>query len=189
MTTFTDINSLASELVTRCYQVVGLDGGNGIGKTTLSNKIGEDYGFSIIHLDDFLNKNQDGYVGQIRVGELEEKIEASQKPLIIEGCCLREILKLLSIEAEAIVYMKLMRHGVWVEEREYDIKGSLEDHIAKHIADTKALAQSISGEDEDDFQEEDDYLSALTMDLFHYHSDYKPHTTAEYIFERHEDNS
>lgn len=167
------------------YNLIGLDGGNGVGKTTLSITLENDFGFNVIHLDELLNKDQCAYIKEIDIDSLHREIEKRDAPLIVEGCCLLAVLKRVHIQLDAHIYYKRMCHGVWSEEDEYEIPGNLDDHIEKKKVQLKQVAAAMANQDGTEFDEsEDDYLPSLTRELFKYHNEYQPHHTASYIYER-----
>ena len=166
------------------FEIIGIDGGDGVGKTTLADFLANEYGFSVINLDKFVNSVQGGFIDQIKLDELKEAVSSAKRPLIIEGCCLLEVMEKTEINIDCHIYFKRLCHGIWSEKGEYEVHGTLMDHIKKQNDFCKELARLEATQKNEIFIEDDDYLLPLTKDLYRYHFNYTPYTRANFIYER-----
>ena len=103
-------NELAT-LLRSSYQialsgVIGIDRGDGVGKTTLARNLQALVGGRVISLDNFVVKHQGGYIPHLKKPELLEELNVKQRPLVIEGVCLLAALKAVSVKAHSLIYLK-----------------------------------------------------------------------------------
>jgi hypothetical protein len=80
-----------------------IDGPHGSGKTTLAQEVATVLRVPCVHVDDFVTKNSGGYLDFIRRDELASTL--GQRPIIVEGVCLLEVLRRLDIKADTFVYI------------------------------------------------------------------------------------
>ena len=85
--------------------VVAIDGELGAGKTTLASELSRIHNYSCIHLDDFLQQEQGMFVNAIKLSELRKALHVAKRPLIIEGICLLQILRLLDVSPSVHVFL------------------------------------------------------------------------------------
>ena len=112
MNTHSDLDSLVHEI--EYSKHIGIDGLDGIGKTTLAKNLHEITKHPTFHLDEYLERNQDGYVEHIKEKELLADISRSPT-YIIEGVCLLEIISKLdtaNIPRQTHLYKKNERPKV-----------------------------------------------------------------------------
>ena len=87
--------------------IIGIDGINGSGKTNLAHYIASELIIDAIHLDHFIVKNLDCYLKALNCGLLMQHLNiAGDKPFIIEGCCLLDVMKVLNIQTNTLIYCK-----------------------------------------------------------------------------------
>ncbi|MGY2257463.1 shikimate kinase [Pseudomonas sp. SDO55104_S430] len=108
---------------------IGIDGKDGAGKSTLAQAVSEALGLPCISLDSFLEKKMGGYVDHIDYLNLKATME-NLEGYVVEGVCLREVLRRISLVPTANIYIKRMQHGVWVDEDELDVSRPVEDILA-----------------------------------------------------------
>jgi|TARA_R110002096_G_scaffold87006_8_gene199885 hypothetical protein len=116
---FTDLKQFAAEILGRFNgdAVIGIDGWTGVGKTCLANALANATGGRTFDLDTALNKDQKCYVAALRFDEIRRAF-SSDGLLFVSGICLRQVLRLVDVEADAHVYVKRMAVWGWADEDE-----------------------------------------------------------------------
>ncbi len=79
---------LQSSFQTALRGIIGVDGRDGVGKTTLANAVATATGGSVISLDHFIIKNQGNYVSTLQKTDLRAALGVQQRPVIVAGVCL-----------------------------------------------------------------------------------------------------
>lgn len=98
----------------RGRKIIGIDGDQGSGKSTLALELREALGGNIIELDTYLLGDNRPYVSQLQIGRVKNLLSPNQQePQIIEGVMLLEVLELLGITADALIFAKLVQEGSW----------------------------------------------------------------------------
>lgn len=173
---FSDIDDLVSHVRGTGYRRVGIDGVNGVGKSTLAKELSKRLGCRLLSLDEFLEKNQGGFVEHLKYSELSAEIR-SLKSFVIEGVCLLEVLHRLKSEIELLVYIKKQQHGLWADERECEIEGDVEEFIGKERELVKQLSRLEGSSEETE-------TLGLGEEIIRYHARHRPHNKANAIFWR-----
>lgn len=150
---------------------IGIDGTDGAGKSHLARAVAEDLAIPHLNLDDFVQKEQGGFVQFIKYDELRAK--ATEPAFVVEGVCLLEVLARAEITIDALVYVKRYHLGYWSDERELDLDEPLEEFLNKE----RALLARISGQPaEDNF--------GLGEEIIRYHYQHRPHAKAAVVYRR-----
>jgi len=188
MTHFSDPEELANHLMAhkgeKSIWLIGIDGKDGVGKSQLAQKLSGLLGAKLVSLDELLEKHQDRYVASLKVDELADEVRAVQGPLIIEGVCLLAALERLGVQLDELVYVKRMRHGLWVDEDICDTSKPVDQVIAKEESDLLVFLEwEASVEGKDAPTEQDAKLSPLTEEIIRYHAKYQPSRVASHIYE------
>jgi len=92
-------------------KVIGIDGGNGTGKTTLGRYLAWHFNVTLIESDLFAD---DVLSGTYRLDEIRRLIRLrleKPRPVIVEGICLLRLLRDLAVPANVLVYCKSRHHG------------------------------------------------------------------------------
>lgn len=159
------------------YRIIGIDGIDDSGKTYLSKVIGKELKRPVLSLDEYLVKDKETYVENLRYDAISALMKENRLGFIIEGICLLDILKKLRWHADCLIYIKRINtRGEWLDEDECLITDSIEERI-KIIEDrtmmvAKACGHPCSG------------LTAFRKEVIRYHHREKPFAAANYIFER-----
>lgn len=152
--------------------IVSIDGIDGVGKSTLACKIAEELSLPCIEIDTFVQKQQGGYIDHINYDRLSESIKQAMiadHVIILEGICIQQVLKRLSLNSNTKVYVKVIRvignHGLWMDQIQFFPPDKSADEM---IAERKVKRYSLGH----------------VGDIIRYHYTFKPHENADYIFER-----
>lgn len=101
----TEINDIIEAIKTTNPIIVGIDGTDGVGKTSLAKDI-EKLGYKRISLDDFLLKKSGGYYKFIDFKAIGKVIKAfSNNKIVIEGVLLQKILEKVPLTVNYTVYI------------------------------------------------------------------------------------
>jgi hypothetical protein len=169
--------------------LLGVDGSDGSGKTTLSSNLKTLLGASLVSVDDFQEKAREAYVPVLKIPELQRAIAGQSGPVIVEGVCLLDDLKKAEIRASRLICVKkLSPFGFWKDEDECEPPDNIEAFIAKQVEGLRFTSQLLSAPDRKvDSGYEDVRLPGFAEELIRYHWKYRPARRADYIFERIED--
>ena len=173
MREFSNTNELISFLRRNRFSRIGIDGVNRSGKSTLANNIAEVIGYPHINLDDYLLKNQGGFLDHLKYNEIREFI-CNARDYIIEGVCLLDVLKQTNTDIDCLIYVKKITGGDWMDEPDCQLEGSLE----QAIHDRKLLVQLIES------TEDVPVTLGLAEEIMRYHDFFKPHMMADIVFLR-----
>lgn len=174
--TTTNIDELQQLILARATlqpgTVIGIDGINGSGKSCLAEQLAPLLRAKHINLDDFLNPSQGGFLNHLRYDELRKVISQAmaEGPVIVEGVCLREVLRRLCLEAELHIYIK---HNIVCG---YWQGGS--------FLNSGFLDEALAEEKERALRDDADTLSGLRLELINYHHKYLPHENPDFVYER-----
>lgn len=152
---------------------IAIDGADGSGKSTLARELGTTLGLRIVHLDDFVDRGKGAFFEHLNLAAVAEDI-ASDKPILIEGICMLQVLEAIGVEADAIVYVKRMGDHYWLDEGHLDPDGPLEEHLAVLRTELAPIAAKL-GESGD---------LGLAEEVIRYHANYRPHEGATVAFLR-----
>ncbi len=86
--------------------IVGIDGIDRAGKSTLSRYLAWQLGVSVVETDLFLTQGPNGIL--YRYGELYSAIEyrlLRRQPVIVEGVCLLALLDAIGLKADTLIYV------------------------------------------------------------------------------------
>ncbi|WP_441259606.1 hypothetical protein AB7008_23605 [Bradyrhizobium sp. 521_C7_N1_3] len=97
---------------------IGIDGMDGVGKSTLARELANRLGGSVISLDDHLTRKQNGYILHIRCDELKAALSASTSPILVEGVCLLAVAQRCGFDVDVLVYVRRISRNsdIWHEE-------------------------------------------------------------------------
>jgi hypothetical protein len=167
-----EVTSL-EDLVERLAGVkrIGIDGMNGVRKTSVADFLCQRLGLSAVHTDDFLERNQGGYVNFLRYDELASELR-SLGQFIIEGVCLLQVLERIGVNVDAVVCIKRFHLNLWADERELNVPLAQLDEFLRKEHET---VEFISGE-------RDDGGPRLSDDVVRYHSTYQPHVRSQLLY-------
>lgn len=149
--------------------IISIDGVDGVGKSTLACKIAEELSLPHIEIDTFVHAQKEGYIKNIdydRFGERIVQAIISNQMIVVEGICVQQVLKKISLTPNVSVYVKVIDdYGFWMDQ----IRLFPPDRSADEIIDERKAKRFSLGHVEE---------------IIRYHYTFKPHEHANYIFER-----
>ena len=167
------------------FRLVTIDGIDGAGKSPTASWLAGALGFQWIELDKFLNEGKPGYVDYIRYADLRQRIfdaRSQSTPVIVEGVCVLEVLDRIEEKPDLTIYIKRpSADGFWRDFEYFDFsvgKGA-EEIIAELKTRSQRLAEFLSGADTTGQNSH----ATLLHEIIRYHYRYRPHETADYVFE------
>ena len=149
--------------------IILIDGVDGVGKSTLACKIAEELSLPHIEIDTFVQEQKEGYIKYIdydRFGKRIAQAMISNQMIVVEGICVQQVLKKISLTPYVSVYVKVIDdYGFWKDQ----IRLFPPDRSADEIIDERKAKRFSLGHVEE---------------IIRYHYTFKPHENAKYIFER-----
>jgi hypothetical protein len=177
------------ELLSSSYAtavLIGIDGTDGAGKTTLAKELGQSMGATVVSLDDFVPKDSGSYVPHLRTDDLRETLCSAGRPVIVEGVCLLAALEALSLGPDLLIYVKrISDDGYWYDHDVCDPQEDEETLIARLSQQADAFAKvaaQLSGEP--DPEGGDLGLTPRHEEIVRYHCKYRPSRKAQIAFLR-----
>lgn len=156
---------LRGNLFDRAGLLIGIEGYMGSGKTTLATQLSRHLALPLVSLDKFvaIRNGEHAYPSRISRTRLRRQVlrSARRSPVLIEGICLRAVLRRLGLRLATTVYIKrLSDAGLWHDGL------NLEDFIAGNALDVDMFEPHVSDH--------------------RYHAAYAPHKSAHFVIERRE---
>lgn len=173
--------------------LLGVDGVDGAGKSRLAIELAARLKARVVHLDDFLERDQGLYVAALRVRELWGTIEPESGPMIVEGVCLLAALERIGVRASRLVYVKRMSPaGSWADEACCEAPDGAEAVIEARraeLADFEAVFEVLRAGEERSSDagygsEKAPDVPELMQEVIRYHAKHRPHRRADYVLER-----
>jgi len=173
---------LASELPGG--SLITVDGLDGSGKTYLAKALADKFGYRHVEIDRFLNQKQGGFLDQIRYAKLGDALRQAGASIVVEGCCIQEIMNRVERVPELKIYIKHKRVGQWG--CDFLVKyENAEDAIAGETEANRDFEETVLKLGESDAQKPGSAaLPLLQRELIDYHFEYLPHEIADFIFLR-----
>jgi hypothetical protein len=111
-------------------------------------------------------------------------ISAQPGTVILEGVCLRVVLKRLRLKAFRHVYVKaLSEHGVWSDEAECKLHEAIDVFLQKEREAMSAMERFLGAATTDTSSALD--LPLFREDVIRYHASWLPSKRADFVFLRH----
>ena len=166
-------HAVAEAIRTRKSKRVGVDGIHGSGKSTLAKAVAGILGVRLFSLDDYLVKEQGGFLKFIEYDRLRRDI-AGVDAYVVEGVCLLHALKRAAVAIDCLVYVKRLQRGLWADERELKLEEPLEAFLEKE----RELTAMVAGDGEP--------VTDLGLDeeIIRYHYVARPQDVADIVFLR-----
>ena len=173
MLEFTSTTELALALRAAEARHIGVDGSDGVGKTTLAQAIAGILRYQIFSLDDYLDKQQGAFVPNIHFDKLASDLAQAQC-FVVEGVCLLEVLARAAVGIDQLVYLMRFHRGVWADERELHFTEDVERFLHKERESVGLLEGS----------DQPVQTLGLAEEIILYHSYYGPQEVADFIYRR-----
>lgn len=152
---------------------IGIDGIDGVGKSTLAGTLANHLGVDHIDIDNYLDKNHGGYLQYLDYKSLETDL-AKANGFVLEGVCLLAVIEIIDTKLDTLIYIKRMAHGLWANERECNISGDVNEFIESE----RDVVNLISG------SSDNEESLGLAEEVIRYHDKYRPHEKVDIIFQR-----
>jgi len=163
MEPFTSIGLLTAQLrQLPLPALVAVEGFMSSGKSTMANALASQLGGVAIHTDEYVLPEDESlpYAQRLNYGALASSVAqatCAMQVVVLEGICLREVLRLSSLSAGVFVYVKrIAANGLW--------------HDGFHLEDFESSVEQARDEPEH-------------SDLM-YHATARPHENADFTFHR-----
>jgi uridine kinase len=176
----TDTSEILTVLRTREPRVVGIDGGDGSGKSSLASLLSRKLGWLNINLDDYVEKNIGCYMEHIHYDEVRNNFNDAGKPIIIEGVCLLAVLERLEQHLDILIYVKKMG-GKWYDEDDCTVS---EDDFINRKKEEQWKFSEIEANMYGKNPPSDVMLPELTEEIIRYHHKFRPYEKADIIYKR-----
>ena len=188
MREFTHVSQLACALrrvLPRGRRVlIGVDGVDGSGKTPLAFGLAERVPAKVVSFDRFLNRNRGSYVQHLRWQQLRKTIFSHQGAVILEGVCLRSVLRRLHLRAFRHIYVKAVsQQGLWSDERECELQEPVEAFLEKEREVLRVMTDFLASGNAGNSEPAD--LCAFREEVIRYHVSELPSHRAHFVFLRH----
>src|ERR1041384_8246363 len=114
-----DLSELAGTILSlERNHVIGIDGLDGSGKMYLAQRLAPCLNARHINLDDFLNRNEGGFLNHLQYENARGAATAALNTgrVIVEGDCLRTVFERLGLVADLSFFVKhVTADGIWFE--------------------------------------------------------------------------
>ena len=98
------VDEIATQVRRTHPSLIALDGLPGVGKSTLAASLSAQLNIRAVHLDDYLGRDCLGFTDYLRYEELQRAL--IQRPVIVEGVCMLDVLDRLEIRADQFIYLQ-----------------------------------------------------------------------------------
>jgi hypothetical protein len=153
-----------------------------VGKSYLAEELSRSLECPTLELDDYLHKNQGGYVDFIDYKALSVAL-SSIPTFILCGVCLREVLANLGATLGGHIYIKRMRHGLWADEDKCVFPEGVDVAIELLARNAAMISDYFDERSDQPGPEVEDSLPHLSDEIMRYHDKWLPHETADLVFE------
>jgi len=181
-----NVESIERVALSAGWRRVGIDGVDASGKTYLAEKLSLALACPVLDLDDYLHQNQGGYVDFIDYPALSAAV-TSMPSFILRGVCLREVLAHLALDLDGQIYIKRMRDDLWFDEDACEFPEGIEAAIENLANATAMVSRHFDEPSQQPGVARDDAEQNLTFEIMHYHEAFRPHESADLIYERSDD--
>jgi hypothetical protein len=181
--TSTDPADVASFLNSRHWHRICVDGTDGSGKSKLAHELATLQGAPVFKLDDFITGNAGGIVDFVNYDALRAALQACPS-WIVEGVCLREVMRRAGQDVDAWLYVKRLSHDMWADEQDCVFPEGLKTALAHHRHDMLRLSRYLGAPEGGPPDPSIVRTSRRAVELMTYHDAYRPHDSADIIFLR-----
>lgn len=160
-------------------KIIGIDGKDGTGKSTLAKELSNKLSYKIICLDNYINKKQGGYFKFINLQDLKNEINLNKNnSLIIEGVMVLKIFQALNISLDFFIYST---DGIWLYDWSQEFDGKYSNiSLAEIIKSEEKLVNRLSKAMDSHAKEYK--MEGFRKEIFEYTFEYKPWKKANIIY-------
>lgn len=176
---YTKPEDIIEFLITKKPKIIGIDGKDGTGKSTLAKELSNKLSYKIICLDNYINKKQGGYFKFINLQDLKNEINLNKNNLlIIEGVMVLKIIQALNISLDFFIYTT---DGIWLYDWSQEFDGkysnmSLEEIIIEEEKLVNRVGKAM------DSQAKEYKMEGFRKEIFEYTFKYKPWEKANIVY-------
>jgi adenylate kinase family enzyme len=175
MEVVTDNNIVIENIKRIKPKIIGIDGTDGIGKTTLAKEL-EKLSYKRISLDDYLKNKSGEYFKFLDLEKLKRDL-TNQNNLVIEGVLLNMVLNSIGINADYLIYIT---DSVWLDDWTEEYGGkylsmNLEE-IIKSVEQTVNRINRITNPSGKDYK-----MDGLRKEIYEYSFEQRPWLLADII--------
>jgi hypothetical protein len=102
----TQINKVVAYLEQTPHRIIAVDGDLGAGKTQVASRLAAALSLPCIHLDDYLARGREAFLGNLDYENVERKIDQYESALVIEGVCLLAVLARLHRIPDYLIFVE-----------------------------------------------------------------------------------
>ena len=176
------LEKLLNELDFSKNLVIGVDGYDGSGKTTLTNKLGGVFPVDIISLDDYLYKERDCYVAALDLGRLQRTLVQRPRSIVMEGVCLLEVMSKLQVKCSFLIYIKrISEMGEWFDEEECTPMDDPEAFLVELGEQSRLFSGFVRDGEGRSYTADGGAVTGLRKEIILYHTKYDPVASADCV--------
>jgi hypothetical protein len=183
-----DTESVRRHVKATGWRRIGIDGVDAVGRAHLARVLSRTLGCPALDVDDYLHRNQGGYIEFIDYPALNAAM-SSMPAFILSGACLREVLANLGASLDGNIYIKRIRDGLWADEEGCVFPDGVDAAVEMFAANRALNSRYIDEMPEQAAAEDEEVSPHLVDEVMRYHDTWLPHETADLVFERDDDAS
>lgn len=165
-------------------RLVGIDGMDGSGKSSLASLLSKQLGWLHINLDDYLEKNMGRYVECVHYDEVRNILKKAEESIIIEGVCLLAVLERLERSLDLLIYVKRVAHyGRWYDEEDCAVSEDIDEFVKRKKEELQKFAEMESHIEGKEPPGEVTF-PGLAEEIIRYHYKHRPQERADIIYNR-----
>jgi hypothetical protein len=167
--------------------LLGIDGMDGVGKTTLAKRLKDPLYANLVSLDEDLDRNKGAFARHIRCGDLNAILANCRRWFIVEGICLLDVAARCGFACGIHLYVRRVSQssGIWHDEDVALTLVSVED-LKIHDRELRQAAMMIATSEGNQSDTSFDDDPGLRGELIDYHAKWDPVRLADLIFDVHE---
>ena len=173
------LDHVAARLPEGTSHLIGIDGIDGVGKTTTARILSAALKARHLEIDKHLIKNMDGYTQHVRCEELATAVRSAAGPTVIDGVCLLAVAERCGFRLDTLIYVKrISESGRWDDEeyclaqRPVEEQAIVQLHEQRRQAHARGRGLNPPGP-----------VKPLFIEIAEYNRDYRPVERADLHFE------